>query len=487
MFKNTQQQSQKQTMRLAPQQIQFLNLLQLPIEALEQQIKDEVEDNPALEYSDYSNLENPDIPSNDDSSDYTEEGHSDTSAEDLSAVADIYEDIPYDGFNNTQENHYEKPAIHTPTFRENLKEQLSLREIEEKLRAFAEYLIDTIDDDGYLHQSLEDIVDDLSFNLNLFVQLEEIEKALLIVQGLEPVGIGSRDLQDYLMIQLREVARKGTDVSVACAIVDEFMSDLANHQYEKIQSGLAINSEVLKLALHIISSLNPKPVNGMAFSDSAKQVITPDFIVTNDEGHLEIMVLGTTQHRIQLNPNMLETLNALEKSPVKSASKRDTAQYLKSKIGAAQWLISALEQRNHSLTCTIETIVTLQQVFFLTGDYKKLRPMILKDIAERVNLDISTISRITSSRYVQTDFGIIPLKELFTEGVVTEDGKIVSNRAIQETIVEIVENEDKSDPLNDQQITNLLAERGYVVARRTAAKYRENLNIPNAQMRRILQ
>ena len=487
MLKNTQQQSLKQTLKLAPQQIQFLNLLQLPVDALEQKIKDEVEDNPALDYSEYGDSENSDTPVNDDNNDYSEDTGSESMVEASNNEPDTYDDAPYDGFSNTQENHYEKPVVHTPTFRENLKEQLSLREIDPELRAFAEYLIDAIDDDGYLHQSLDDILDDLSFNLNMFVELNVLEKALLIVQQLEPVGIGSRDVQEYLMIQLREKARKGTDVSVACAVVDAFMTDLANHQYEKIQVALAIDSETLKSALHIISSLNPKPVNGMAFTDSAKQVITPDFIVTNNEGQLEITVLGMTHHKIQLNPNMLETLSALEKSPAKSAATRDTAQYLKSKIGSAQWLISALEQRNHSLSCTIETIVALQQVFFLSGDYKKLRPMILKDVAERVSLDISTISRITSSRYVQTDFGIIHLKELFTEGVIMEDGKIVSNRAIQETIVEIIETENKTEPLNDQQITDLLAQKGYAIARRTAAKYRENLNIPNAQMRRILE
>ena len=265
------------------------------------------------------------------------------------------------------------------------------------------------------------------------------------------------------------------------------MNDLANHNYQKIQTALNIDSETLKIAIHIISSLNPKPVNGIPIMDNTRQVISPDYIVTNNEGQLDITVLGIIDHKVKLNTHMLETLEAIEKSPKKTSANRNAAQYLKSKIGSAQWLISALEQRNYSLTRTIETIVELQQVFFLTGNFKKLRPMILKDIAERIDLDISTISRVTSTRYVQTDFGIIPLKELFTEGVITEDGKMVSNRAIQETIVEIIDSENKTEPLNDQQITDLLAQKGYLIARRTAAKYRENLNIPNAQMRRILE
>ena len=302
---------------------------------------------------------------------------------------------------------------------------------------------------------------------------------------MEPIGIGSRDLQEYIMLQLREKARTRADVSVACAVVDDFMADLANHNYEKIQSALNIDSDTLKSALHIISSLNPKPVNGIASTMDTNPIILPDFIVTNNEGTLEITVLGINTYKVRLNGRMLETLDALEKSPEKNTAKRDATQYLKSKIGSAQWLISALEQREYSLTRTIETIVALQETFFLTGDFKKLRPMILKDIAERIGLDISTISRVTSTRYVQTDFGILPLKELFTEGVITEDGKIVSNRAIQETLVEIIESEDKTDPLNDQQITDILAQKGYLIARRTAAKYRENLNIPTAQLRRI--
>ncbi len=482
MFKNTQQQSLRQTMKLSPQQIQMLNLLHLPVLELEQKIKDEIEDNPALDYSDNSDTD--DSPQNEDSN-FDDETPKDNT-DDLTPDYDIYEDTPYDGFSNTQEVKYEKPVVQTATFRENLKEQLHLRRIDPKLQTYAEYLIDAIDDDGYLHRSLEYIIDDLAFSIGVYVEEDVLEKALLIVQQLEPVGIGSRNVQEYLMLQLREKARTGADVSVACAVVDDFMADLGNHQYEKIQTALEIDSEALKGALEIISSLNPKPVSGISTVNDTTPVIAPDFIVINTEGQLEITVLGINTHKIKLNPNMLETLEALEKAPKKNTENRNAAQYLKSKIGSAQWLITALEQRAYSLTSTIETIVSLQKTFFFSGDFKKLRPMILKDIADRVGLDVSTISRVTSTRYVQTDFGIFSLKALFTEGVLTDDGNIVSNRAIQETIVEIIENEDKTDPLNDQQITNILNEKGYTVARRTVAKYRENLNFPTAQLRRVL-
>ncbi len=486
MFRNTQQQSLRQTMKLSPQQIQMLNMLHLPLLELEQKIKDEIEDNPALEYAENSDAETDEVKLNEDSPFDDDTAHTDT-AEEPTPQYDNYDDTPYDGFSNTQETKYEKPAVQTATFRENLKEQLHLRRIDPQLQSYAEYLIDAIDDDGYLHRSLEYIIDDLAFTIGIYIEEDVLEKALLTVQQLEPIGIGSRNVQEYLMLQLREKARTGADVSVACAIVDDFMTDLGNHQYGKIQTALEIDSEELKTALHIISSLNPKPVSGISLENDRTPIITPDFIVTSTEGQLDIRVLGIHTHKIKLNSSMLETLEALEKSPKKNTENRNAAQYLKSKIGSAQWLITALEQRAYSLTSTIETIVSLQKTFFLTGDFKKLRPMILKDIADRVGLDISTISRVTSTRYVQTDFGIFPLKELFTEGVLTDDGSIVSNRAVQETIIEIIENEDKTDPLNDQQITDLLTEKGYTVARRTVAKYRENLNIPIAQMRKELE
>ena len=488
MFKNTQQHTLRQTMKLSPQQIQMLNLLHLPLLELEQKIKDEIEDNPALDYSDNSDNDGDDVTQNEDNTFDDDAAHKDSdSVEESINAYDTYEDTPYDGFSNTQEAKYEKPVVQTATFRENLKEQLHLRRIEPELQSYAEYLIDAIDDDGYLHRSLDHIIDDLSFSIGIYIPENVLEKALLLVQQLEPIGIGARNVQEYLMLQLREKARTGTDVSVACAIVDDFMADLGNHQYGKIQSALDIDSDELKAALNIISSLNPKPVSGISTTNDTTPIITPDFIVTNTEGQLEITVLGIHTHKIKLNGHMLETLEALEKAPKKNTENRNAAQYLKSKIGSAQWLITALEQRAYSLTSTIETIVALQRTFFLTGDFKKLRPMILKDIADRVGLDVSTISRVTSSRYVQTDFGILSLKGLFTEGVLTDDGNIVSNRAIQETIVEIIENENKTDPLNDQQITDLLVEKGYTVARRTVAKYRENLNIPAAQLRREME
>ncbi|MBL7814039.1 MAG: RNA polymerase factor sigma-54 [Saprospiraceae bacterium] len=486
MFKNTQQQTFKQTLKLSPQQIQTLNLMQLPLFELEQKIKDEIDDNPALEYTDFGDAESGESPQSAEN-DYEADTDAKEDRDEFSDAQDLYDDIPYDGFSNTQETKYEKPVVETPTFRESLKEQLHLRQLDRELQVYAEYLIDAIDDDGYLHRTLDNIIDDISFSLSIYIDEKILEKALAVVQQLEPVGIGSRNLQEYLMIQLREKARTGVDVSVACAIVDDFMSELGNHNYERIQNTLNIDSETLKEALQIISSLNPKPVNGITSPNDPSLVITPDFIVTNNGGQLDITVVGLNSYKIKLNPTMLETLDALEKSPEKNTSNRDAVQYLKSKIGSAQWLISALEQREYSLTRTIETIVMLQQAFFLTGDVKKLRPMILKDIAERVGLDNSTISRVTSTRYVQTDFGIFSLKELFTEGVITNDGQIVSNRAIQETLAEIIKTENKTEPFNDQQLADMLAEKGYSVARRTVAKYRENLGIPTAQMRREMK
>ncbi len=482
MLGNTQQQTLKQTLKLSPQQIQMLNLLQLPVLELDQKIKDEIEENPALEYDEFLNNTEGGGESAE-SENYEVEG---SEERDEPISYDMADDSRDDGYAPAVTNDYEKPMVEVQTFRDNLKEQLRFRSVDPKIRAYAEYLIDAIDDDGYLRRNLSDITDDLSFALNVFVEEDTLEKALQEVHSLDPVGIGSRNAQEYLMYQLREKAKIGAEVSVACAIVGEFMDELGNHQYEKIKNALHIDNVILKNAIELIGSLNPKPVNGIASMNNEIITIVPDFIVTDNEGHLEITVLGINHYRVKLNQNMLETLEALEKSPDKNANNRSAAQYLKSKIGSAQWLISALEQREYSLTRTIETIVALQEKFFRTGDIRTLRPMILKDIADRVGLDISTISRVTSTRYVQTDFGIIPLRELFTEGVLTESGELVSNRVLQTMITEIVNSEDKSAPLSDQQLAGIMAEKGYPLARRTVAKYRENLNIPTAQIRKSL-
>lgn len=483
MNRHSQIQTQKQTQKILPQQIQMLNLLQLPIMELEQRILTELEENPALENNDLN--ENFDNTEGEAENEYNDN----TSDEDPIDYYNFEEENPsdYNQGGSKKEDTYELTAVNVTSFQENLKQQLSLRDLPVRQRSLCEYLIDTIEDDGYLRRPLEDVADDLSFNLNFFIEETELEEALSIIQSLEPIGIGSRDLTEFIMIQLREVARNGEDVAAACAIADGYLNDIAQKNFEKIKQALSLSDEELRHAVHLLSNLNPKPVSGMARPEEITRHITPDFTVaTKDDGNFEITVanIGTTDLRVSGHYN--EMLTALEKTPAPTKEQKANAQYLRSKVNAAQWFIDAMKQREDSLTRTIHTIVTLQQEFFRTGDFKKLRPMILKDVADRVELDISTISRVTSSRYVQTDFGIIPLKELFTEGVLTDDGQLVSNREIQETLQEIIAEEDKKHPFTDQELADRLAALNYNIARRTVAKYRESLNIPNAQVRREL-
>jgi RNA polymerase sigma-54 factor len=483
MHNQGQYQSQKQGQKILPQQIQMLNLLQLSTLEMAQRIISELEENPALENDDLS--ENPDN---------TEGGNE----EELSSSEADYDD-PIDYYNFEEENPndyaathsksedtYELTAVQVSSFQENLKQQLSLRDLDPRQLALGEYLIDAIDDDGYLRRSLEDIADDLSFNLNVFIAEKELEEVLMIIHALDPIGIGSRDLTEFLMLQLREMARRGADIAVACAIVDGYVNEVAQKQYDKVKNALQVSDGEFRLAVQLISQLNPKPVSGLSRPEDITRHIAPDFIVLPKEGGngFEITIMGIGASDLRINHKYNDLLFALETAPTPTREQKSNAQYLRSKVNAAQWFIDALKQREDSLTRTIHTIVALQQPFFTTGDVKQLRPMILKDVADRVDLDISTISRVTSTRYVQTDFGIIPLKELFTEGVLTEDGQWVSNRAIQETVKEIIEKEDKFTPLTDQEIADQLAQFSYKIARRTVAKYREGMNIPNAQLRK---
>lgn len=482
MNKHSQVQTQRQTQKILPQQIHLLNLLQLTSLELEQRILLELEENPALETEDISadtegggTVEEL----------YQEDLEMDSSMKSYDFDDDILTDYSH---YSKQEQQRELRITHHDSFQETLKQQLALKQLDPHQRMLCDYLIDAIDDDGYLRRSLEDIADDSSFNFNTLIEEEDLEAALEIVQSLDPIGIGSRDLSEYVMFQLREMARSSQmDTSIACAIADGYLNDIAQKNFDRVKVFLSISDEELKQALYILSLLNPKPVSGLARPEDITQHIIPDFtVVAKESKGFDITVAQIGSKELRVNQHYNSMLLALEKSPLLTKHQKANAQYLKGKISAAQWFVEAIKQREDSLTRTIHTIVTLQDSFFKTGDFKKLRPMILKDVAERTGLDISTISRVTSSRYVQTDFGIIPLKELFTEGVLTEDGQWVSNRQIQETLLDIISEENKQQPFTDQELTHQLMLFNYNIARRTVAKYRESLNIPNAQARREL-
>lgn len=509
--RQSQQQAQKQLLKIAPQQIQFLNLLQLATLELDLRVKDELEENPLLEDLPATDREaapatpaerEAETPEASDEANHDrfdgDDHPEDPFAEAFSRLHDANDGAdPYDGYAGPEDGDErpERTPVQTQTFRENLREQLLLLPLDRQTAGLAAYIVDALDDDGYLRRPLADMADDISFSINLFIEEPELEAALRVVHQLEPAGVGARSLEECLSLQLdRRPSDPGDSiVSAARRLIGQHLPDLAGHQYEKIVRLTGLDPDTVRAAVNLITHLNPKPVGALETSplpsDPAGNPdrIVPEFQITSREGKLEVELLNQRAYRLQLNHRLLEMLDAAEKAPNPDREKKAVAQYLRGKLGAAQWFIDALRQREDTLTRTIHAIARMQSDYFSTGDIKHLRPMILKDIAERVGLDVSTISRVTSSRFVQTDFGVVSLKELFTEGLLRVDGEVVSNREVQDLLGVFIDREDKNAPLTDQQIADQLAAEGYLIARRTVAKYREALGIPPAQQRRVWQ
>ncbi|MDQ1085856.1 MULTISPECIES: RNA polymerase factor sigma-54 [unclassified Siphonobacter] len=475
-------QTQRQTLKFSPLQIQMLNLLGLNTLELEQRIKDELEENPVLE----EGVETPE--NTEDGVDNSDEFQTDSSDlptddfRDWDEFAD--DDIPEyktrsDNF-AADEDFYTSPMVQQNTWRDELKEQVSTIDLNERQRLIAEFIIDSLDDDGFLKYDAYNLADDISFTNNIWVEESEIEEIIPLIRALEPAGIAARDLQDCLLLQLERKPHTPEN-QLSLDVVRKHMHELAGRNYEKIMRVMDLDNEQLKEVLSIIAHLNPKPiVGGQNSSLQVNENILPEYFVTNDGGHFEVNLNGRDLPSIRLSKSVIEMAESRNKND------RATSQFVKSKLASARWFIDALKQREQTMLNTMRAIIEFQKDYFLTGDVRQLKPMILKDIADRIGMDISTISRVTSGKYAQTPFGIIHLKDLFTEGVKNDEGEEVSNREIQQAIVEIIEKEDKQSPYTDQQIQEVLAEKGYPVARRTVAKYREQMNIPIAKIRREL-
>ncbi|HEV7350502.1 RNA polymerase factor sigma-54 [Telluribacter sp.] len=478
-----QTQVQRQTLKYSPLQIQMLNLLHLTTLELEQRIKEEMEENPVLEEGkDENSTEEEKV------EDLLDPGETvGVGDDDVPAMQDYYDwdefrddDIPdYKTYANNQsadDELYSRPMVETISFRDELKEQVHFLRLNERQQLVADFILDSLDEDGFLRRDNDVIADDISFANSIFVDPEEVDLMLKMIQQLDPPGIASRDLRECLLIQLDRLNHKGNSWELARKVVAETFDELGSRNYEKIMRVLEIDEEELKNAIQLITSLNPKPASGLRNDSLINDSIKPDFLLRYlDDSEIEVQLAWGNSPALRMS--RLFTEMAQKKND------RATNQFLRNKINSARWFIDAIKQRENTMLNTLKAIVKLQYDYFQTGNIKKLRPMILKDVAELIGMDISTISRVTTNKYVQTPFGIVLLKDLFTEGVAKEDGTEVSNRAIQEAIREIVEVEDKRHPLNDQQITDMLAERGYNVARRTVAKYREQLNIPTARLR----
>ena len=476
---------QKLLQKLSPQQIQVIKLLEIPTLQLEQRIKKELEENPVLELEQEGQEPEEDNEIRDDDTPDTDVDKDEFTFDDY---YDEDEDIPSYKLNV---NNYSKDDVYVDipfsvgtSFHEFLYEQLGMVKLTEEQRQLAEYIIGNIDDDGYLRRDLSAISDDLAFNLNMEVAEDELYKILKIIQEFDPPGVGARDLQECLLIQLNR--KKGEIQHIAFNILLDFFEEFTKKHYSKIQNKLELSDKKLKDAIDLILKLNPKP--GSSYSNplnKSNQHIVPDFILENIDGELILSLNQRNVPDLKINDTYLEMLRALGQNH-KEKNKKEALQFVKEKLDSAKWFIDALQQRQTTLLITMSEIINLQHEYFQDGDETKLRPMILKDIAERTNLDISTISRVSNSKYIQTHFGIYPLKYFFSEGLQKDDGEEVSTREIKKILQDCIDNEDKSKPLTDDKLALILKKKTYNIARRTVAKYREQLGIPVARLRKEL-
>jgi len=475
---------QKLLQKLSPQQIQVIKLLEIPTMQLEQRIKKELEENPVLELESDSPMQDEDTNYGDD------DGNNDVDNEEFS-VEDYYEDeeIPTYKLNTNNyskdEKYVDVPFSVGTSFNEFMSEQLRLTDLTEHERQLAEYILGNIDDDGYLRRDLLSISDDLAFNMNMDVSEEELEKILKVIQDFDPPGIGARDLRESLMLQLQRM--ESAEYDLAKLIVRDFFDEFTKKHYEKIRTKLDISEEELKKGIDLVLKMNPKP--GSAYSNplnKTNQHIVPDFILENVDGELSLSLNQRNVPELKVNDTYQEMLRTMSENQKAKKNDKEAMLFVKQKIDSARWFIDAIHQRQTTLLLTMSEIISFQREFFQEGDEAKLKPMILKDIAERTNLDISTISRVSNSKYIQTHFGIYPLKYFFSEGLQKDDGEEVSTREIKKILKECIENEDKRKPLTDEKLAAILKEKSYNIARRTVAKYREQLDIPVARLRKEL-
>ena len=485
---------QKLLQKLSPQQILLMKLLQIPTVGLEQRIKQEIEDNPALEYD----SDNPDNSDDSKELDNSDNDH-DTEIDDYQSKDDEFDindyinddDIPSYKLktNNysSDEDRHEIPFVSGLSFHENLKNQLNLRNLNDKQTIIGDYIIGNIDDSGYLQRSVDAIVDDLAFNQNLSTNKKQVDEVLDLIQHLEPIGVGARDLKECLLIQLnRKIETNETESLVlARKIITRYFNDFTKKHYQKIMKRAEISEDQLKGAMDEILKLNPKPGNSLSETSKDNYYIIPDFTITNNGDELELTLNSWNSPDLRVSNTYAHMLNNVIKQK-KSKQQREAVAFIKQKVDSAKWFIDAINQRQNTLYTTMEAIMNYQYDYLLTGDDTKLKPMILKDIAEKVGLDISTVSRVANSKYVQTPFGTFLIKSFFSESMQKDDGESVSTREIKTILKEIIEGENKAKPFTDEYLTKQLKEKGYPIARRTVAKYREQLKIPVARLRKEL-
>ncbi len=489
-------QTQRQELKLSPQQIQLMKLLQLPLMELEQRIKEEMEINPALEDSrenDYDDNEpTVDEPDNGENDDYNDD-EVDFSKDDEFDFNDYLPEEDLEDYSYKLQAHnysadddpYETPVVNEETFQDYLNQQLAYHDLTDKQLEIGEYIIGNLDDNGYLSRPIPNIVDDMLFTMNVSTTEEEVAKVLSIVQQLDPPGIAARDLQECLLIQLQRLQEENpyNDYSLSITIIKDFFVEFSRKHYDKIAKKLEVSNRELKPALDEILKLNPKPADTSSSGTKNIHYITPDFFVFVRDGKVELSLDGRNTPELHISKQYLKMLEEFSNSK-DTRSRQEAVQFVKQKIDAAKWFIDAINQRQNTLYVTMKAIVDIQEDYFLTGDETKLKPMILKDVAEKIGLDISTVSRVANSKYVQTPYGTHLLKFFFSEGITNDEGEEVSTREIKKILKDAVDNENKANPMTDEQLMLVLKEKGYPIARRTVAKYREQLGIPVGRMRK---
>lgn len=473
--------TQKTEQRLSPQQIQLMKLLQVPTLELDQRIKQELEENPALEEG---------IETEDDEFD-KEEDNSSSEDDDEFDISDYFDEDVADyktQANNASKDEEERvvPLSGEQSFQEKLTEQLHLIALNDTQFLIADVLIGNLDESGYLNREISAIVDDLAFSQNILVEEREIEAVLLLIQSLDPAGIGARNLRECLLIQMNRRQDKSLNRIRAKQILENYFDEFTKKHYDKIAKKLTITDDDLKDVISEILKLNPKPGGSMKESARNHQQIIPDFILQENEGELELTLNSRNAPDLKISKEYEVMLRAYAEGAKTSKSDKQALTFVKHKLDSAMWFIDAIKQRQQTLLLTMSAILRYQESFFLSGDETKLKPMILKDIAEIVSLDISTVSRVANSKYIQTTFGVFSLKYFFSESISTDSGEEVSTREVKQILLTAIENEDKRNPLPDEKLMALLNDKGYNIARRTVAKYREQLNLPVARMRKEL-
>ncbi len=474
---------QKLQQKLSPAQIQVIKMLEVPTLELEERIRQELEENPALEEgreeSETDNEFDDDL--NDDG------GNNDDMDLEEYMVDDDIPDYRLKANNTSKDDKKEDiPFSIGNTFHENLIEQLGLQQISEHERLLAEYVIGNIDEEGYLRRTVESMVDDIVFHAGVHTTDEEMMDIVSMIQEFDPPGVGATDLQECLKLQLERKIYNPT-LDIALKIVEEYFEEFSKKHYDRIKKGLDIDDDMLRDAAAEIAHLNPKPGNawGGNLLEKSMTVVVPDFILENDEGKLSVHLNNSNIPELKVSNAYNELFQEYtEKKAEKSKGLKDAVTFAKQKIDSARWFIDAIKQRHETLLTTMKAIVEFQYEFFIEGDDVYLRPMILKDIADITGYDISTVSRVSNSKYIQTEFGVYPVKYFFSESMTNDSGEEVSTREIKKILQECIENENKKKPLNDDALADVLKTKGYNIARRTVAKYREQLNIPVARLRK---